>query len=251
MCEQTVFVCGAYAAGDRAIFGERVLDLISDHAVTEFVVILCGRQVIIHFAKCICAVEVIRVDNGDRTAGSQLLCTPHCMRGAERLLTALRCGQTVRQIVERLISVVHLHEAARLFADGVLERLVQLGTDDEYHAVKACTVCIVDGIIEQNLSVRTDRVDLLESAVARAHTCRHDHQNRICHSLYPPKEPYLFIQIKHFIHVFHTLKREYSFIIQERIIKHKMFAVQVCFFVEKHENPNGVRVMIAKCRENC
>ena len=26
MCEQTVFVCGAYAAGDRAGFGERVLD---------------------------------------------------------------------------------------------------------------------------------------------------------------------------------------------------------------------------------
>ena len=25
VCEQTVFVCGAYAAGDRAVFGERVL----------------------------------------------------------------------------------------------------------------------------------------------------------------------------------------------------------------------------------
>ena len=85
MCEQTVFVLGAYAAGDRAVFGERVLDLIADHAVAEFVVILRGSEVIVHFAECIRAVEVIRVDNGDRAAGSQLLCTPHGMRGAERL----------------------------------------------------------------------------------------------------------------------------------------------------------------------
>ncbi|WP_318360948.1 hypothetical protein [uncultured Agathobaculum sp.] len=51
---------------------------------------------------------------------------------------------------------------------------------------------------------------------------------------------------RRFLYVLCIRKREYFFIIQERGIKHKMFAVRLGFFVEKHENPNGVRVVIAK-----
>ena len=72
-------------------------------------------------------------------------------------------------------------EAARLRADGLLERLVQLGADDEHHALEACAVSVVDRVIQNDLTVRTDGVDLLEAAVARAHTCRHNDQNRFIH----------------------------------------------------------------------
>lgn len=44
---------------------------------------------------------------------------------------------------------------------------------------------------------------------------------------------------------------EYFIIIQDHIIKHKMFAAHALFFVEKHENPVTVRPTIAKRLENC
>ena len=103
------------------------------------------------------------------------------MRRAERLFASLGRGQTLRQVIERLIGVIDLHEAARLAADGLLERLVQLGADDEHHALEAGAVRVVDRVIQNDLTVRTDGVDLLEAAVARAHACRHNDQNRFIH----------------------------------------------------------------------
>ena len=103
------------------------------------------------------------------------------MRGAERFFPSLGRAQSVRQLVQRLIGVVHLHKAARLAADRFLKRLVQLGPDDENHPIKARAIRVVNRIIQNDLSVRADRIDLLEPAVARAHSRRHNHQNRLCH----------------------------------------------------------------------
>lgn len=44
---------------------------------------------------------------------------------------------------------------------------------------------------------------------------------------------------------------EYFIIIQDHIIKHKMFAAHALFFVEKHENLTTMRPTIAKRSENC
>ena len=44
---------------------------------------------------------------------------------------------------------------------------------------------------------------------------------------------------------------EYFIIIQDHIIKHKMFAARALFFVEKHENTTAVRPTIAKRLGNC
>lgn len=43
---------------------------------------------------------------------------------------------------------------------------------------------------------------------------------------------------------------EYFIIIQDHIIKHKMFAAHTLFFVEKHENAITARPTIAKQPEN-
>lgn len=44
---------------------------------------------------------------------------------------------------------------------------------------------------------------------------------------------------------------EYFIIIQDHIIKHKMFAAYALFFVEKHENTTAAWPTIAKRLENC
>ena len=179
--EQAVLVLGAHAARHRAVFGEGVLDLIADHAVAELIVVLRLRQIVVHLAEGVRAVEIVRVDDRDGAALGELLRAPDRVRRAERLFASLGRGQTLRQVIERLIGVIDLHEAARLAADGLLERLVQLGADDEHHALEAGAVRVVDRVIQNDLTVRTDGVDLLEAAVARAHACRHNDQNRFIH----------------------------------------------------------------------
>ena len=44
---------------------------------------------------------------------------------------------------------------------------------------------------------------------------------------------------------------EYFIIIQDHIIKHKMFAAGAPFFVEKHENRTAGLQMIARLLKNC
>lgn len=45
-------------------------------------------------------------------------------------------------------------------------------------------------------------------------------------------------------------KLAYFIIIQDHIIKHKMFAMATLFFVEKHENRIAGRQMIARRQKN-
>ena len=46
-------------------------------------------------------------------------------------------------------------------------------------------------------------------------------------------------------------KLAYFIIIQDHIIKHKMFAAGAPFFVEKHENRTAGLQMIARLLKNC
>ena len=77
------------------------------------------------------------------------------------------------------------HETARFLSDRTLKRLVQLRPDNEHHPFKAHPVRVVNRIIQNDLPARADRIDLLESAVARPHARGHDHQNRFLHRLLP------------------------------------------------------------------
>ena len=100
------------------------------------------------------------------------------MAGAERLFPSFGSRQSVRQVFERLERIVYLHIAARLFSDCLLKSVLEFGLDDKDHAREACTVCVVDGIVENDLPAGSERVDLLEAAITRAHTRSHDNKRR-------------------------------------------------------------------------
>ena len=106
--EQAVLVLGAHAARHRAVFGEGVLDLIADHAVAELIVVLRLRQIVVHLAEGVRAVEIVRVDDRDGAALGELLRAPDRVRRAERLFASLGRGQTLRQIIERLLRMQFL-----------------------------------------------------------------------------------------------------------------------------------------------
>ena len=106
------------------------------------------------------------------------------MRRAQRLGAALRRRQSLGQCIQRLVDIIHLHALPRLAANGLLKRLVQLRTDDKHHPLKARAARIIQRIIQNDLSVRPDRVDLFQPAIARTHPRGHNHQNRLCHSAF-------------------------------------------------------------------
>ena len=103
------------------------------------------------------------------------------MAGAERLGAAFRHGAALRQLVRRLEYIIYLHELFGGVADALAECVEQILFYNKYHAAEASLPRIVDGIVHDDLSVRADRIDLLQTAVAGAHAGSHNDKNRICH----------------------------------------------------------------------
>ena len=77
--------------------------------------------------------------------------------------------------MEILVGVLHLHDLAHAVAHRLLEVLLDLLLYNEDHLLKSSSLRVVHGEIHDNVSLIVHRVNLLESAVAASHSCRHDH----------------------------------------------------------------------------
>ena len=58
--------------------------------------------------------------------------------------------------------------------------------DYEYHRFKSCAAGIIHGVVNDQLAVAAHGVDLLQTAVATAHTGSHDDQIRFFLHVVPP-----------------------------------------------------------------
>jgi hypothetical protein len=61
-------------------------------------------------------------------------------------------------------------------ADPLPELRFHLVLDDEHNVAEARAPCVKQGKINDDVSLRIDRLDLLEAAEAAAHTGGHDHE---------------------------------------------------------------------------
>ena len=99
--------------------------------------------------------------------------------GAPGLDPAFRHRKSLGQNVQLLEGIPHFQPC--LLGPGayrVLEVLLNLMLDDEDDGGKSRPPCIVEAVVQNGLAAGTDRVDLLEPAVAAAHACGHHYQNR-------------------------------------------------------------------------
>ena len=109
------------------------------------------------------------------------------MGGAPGLYALLGDGVALGQIVQLLIGILHVDDLAQTVADGGLEGILDLMLDDEDHGLKAGAAGVVDGVVNDELIVVANRVHLLKSAVAAAHTGGHDNEDRFgLHNLHSP-----------------------------------------------------------------
>ena len=97
------------------------------------------------------------------------------MAGTPGLYPAFRHRVSLWQIIQLLEGIADFHLLFHPAADDFFELLFKLMLDDEHHRLKPGTLCIINGIVDNNLPVRAYWVDLLQAAVPASHSRRHYH----------------------------------------------------------------------------
>src|SRR5699024_4655867 len=104
-----------------------------------------------------------------------------CMCCTPGFHTSFRHFESLRDVVQILERVFHIHDLRHSVSDSLFKICLILFLDDKDDLFKSCPLCIKNREIHNDMSFFVHRVDLLQSAVPASHTCRHNHQNRFLH----------------------------------------------------------------------
>ena len=91
------------------------------------------------------------------------------MARAPRLFAFRGASKVTGQVALVLVSIVHLEDSLIFAANLFLEEVPHFPADQEDDPGKTGPLSVVDGIVHEGFAARTHGVELLESAVARAH----------------------------------------------------------------------------------
>ena len=179
LLQEAELVDRAHAARHIAVLRQRVFQRVADH---EVLAALAPQrpQVLIRQLERARAVVIVRVDDEKRRI-EEFAAAQHRVPRAPRLHAPFRDGKALRQLIQLLEGVVCFHPRRHARTDHRLEGIFNLVLNQEHDAAEARLVRIVQAVIEDDLAVRADRIQLLQSPVAAAHARRHHHQNRFFH----------------------------------------------------------------------
>ena len=165
----------ADAAADAAVGADRVAQQKAHHGPGVAVAVGVGAQVVVDELKALRAVVVVGVDDRERRVADGFLGHQDGVGRAPGLDAAFRHGEAGGQFVQLLVGIADLEPGAQgAGTDGLLEGLLDLMLDDEHDGLEPGAAGIVQAVIQDGLARRPDRVDLLQSAVAAAHSGSHD-----------------------------------------------------------------------------
>ena len=106
------------------------------------------------------AVVIVGIDHRKRRVDA--VCgAEHRVSGAPGLGAPLRDRKALRQRLQRLEGVAHLHKVAQPAAHALLKGRLHLGLDDKDHRLKAGAPGVVDRVIQNLLPILAHRVNLL------------------------------------------------------------------------------------------
>ena len=161
-----------------AMLADGVFQIVAHHAGVLFGSKLF--QMVHHGLEGAGAIVIICVDDGEGLV-DQVLGRQNSLHRAQGFGTLGGDGAARRQIAKLLEGVFHLHSAFDHVAHQFAEAVLKVMFDDEYDLVEPRLHGIVDGVEHQHLVMRTHAVNLLVSAVTRAHTGGHDNKRRVFH----------------------------------------------------------------------
>src|SRR5271168_1180916 len=135
------------------------------------------------YAIALLSVKVVSVDHCegplDGVGGHQ-----YCVHRAPWLGPAGWEGKSRRKFVEFLKYVFDRDAIFKPPFDGMLERLLHVLTDNEHDFAEPGADSIVDRIVHDGFTTRTDRLNLLEAAKTAAHAGCQDKQSCRCHRVH-------------------------------------------------------------------
>src|SRR6059058_2559958 len=93
----------------------------------------------------------------------------NCVQRAPRLGAAGRDGKSQRKFGEFLKDIFDRDMPLKPSANSLLERLLNIFANNEHDLDESCAECVVDRIVDDSFTTRTDWINLLEAAIAFAH----------------------------------------------------------------------------------
>src|SRR5260370_11976677 len=134
------------------------------------------------YAIALRSVKIVGVDDrkglANRVGGHQ-----NCVQRAPWLGAAGRDGKSRRKFVEFLKDVFDRDMSFKPCTDGLLELLLNLLTDNEHDLAESGPEGVVDRIVDDSFPARADWINLLEAAIAVAHTGGQNEQAWRCRRL--------------------------------------------------------------------
>ena len=170
----------ADATGYIAIFSQCILNLIANHHIVIFSILrlfVLRSQVLISHRKCMAAIIIIRIDDRKRSV-YHATAAQHCMPCSPWLYASVRNRKSIRKRIQILVNIRNLHLLRDTRTDPFAEQLLIFLLYNKNHFLESGTHRVIDRKIDNNMTVLIDRVDLLHSAIAASHSCRHYYQNR-------------------------------------------------------------------------
>ena len=113
--------------------------------------------------KCFLAVVIVCIDN-NKGLVYYVLAAEYCLTGAPWLCSAFGNGKAVREVVKLLKCIFNLAYFLYSVAYNRLEILLKVVSYNKYNLVEACLQGIMYGIIHNNFTIRSYRLQLLDTA---------------------------------------------------------------------------------------
>ena len=153
-------VCGADAAGYVAIVGQGFVQVVGNHRVLIGRAVLLGCQLTVDLLECRSSIIIIGIDDCERCAVDGFCRTENRMTGSPRFDAAFRHFVAFRENVEFLVNILYIHVFLNSLADALAECLVDGFFDDKDDFLKTCLFCIINGKVDNHISVRVNWINL-------------------------------------------------------------------------------------------
>ena len=98
---------------------------------------------------------------------------------------AYRHRKSIRNILKFLKNISNFHKSLCSFADGLTENLFVFSFNNKDHLFEACADSIINGKINDDMSVGIDGVNLFQPAITAAHAGCHNYKYRFLHLSVP------------------------------------------------------------------
>ena len=170
-------VGAADAARDGPAFAQRIAHAEAYHSISARAALGQGGEEAPHHLERVAPVEVVAIDYRKRLVDDAGAHQYGVVR-APRLGAPLRAGEALGQGVERLEHQLAGDVPLVLGDDFLAEVPLEVLADDKHQLAEAGVDGVVDGVVHDGLAVRTQSVQLLQSAVAASHAGGEEEKSR-------------------------------------------------------------------------